>query len=1233
MIEAKQIRNPFPGLRPFETDEYRLFFGREGQSDALLTRLQRSRFLAVVGTSGSGKSSLIRAGLMPALLGGMMEGAGAGWRIAVMRPGGDPIGNLATELVKKEVLSEAGAGLREDEAEALIDATLRSSSLGILNVAYQGRLGEHEKLLIVVDQFEELFRFSTAREATGGDEAAAFVKLLLEAAQQRELSIYVVLTMRSDFLGDCAQFQGLPEAINDGQYLIPRMTRDERRFAVTGPVGVTRGKISEPLVNRLLNDVGDQPDQLPILQHALMRTWEHWRTRRRNGEPIGIEHYEAIGTMSDALSRHADEAFNELPNYRSRQVAETLFKSLSERGLDNREIRHPTRLGTLCEIADASSEEVVAVIDIFREGGRSFLMPPVGTVLQPDTVIDISHESLIRNWQRLKDWVNEEAQSARIYRRLAETSVLHREGSEGLLQDPYLQVALDWQEKNKPNAAWAQRYHPDFATAIAYLDDSRKAREAHVAAEEKRRNLEIERDRRELEQTKAFVAQQARSAQRMRWLLIALCLIVLMALGTAAYAFNLRAVAENNREIAENSRRDALEAANDAEIANEKALQQAVAAKLSAEAAKKAQQEMDIERKKAEDAASDAREQAAIALQNLHAAEIATKKANEATRIAQENDRETIAALERGELVRGGLESFRREEFEKAREAFEKLEQKLKPFQNTASNRGHYTPEQSKQFARDYGWTLSRLGDTHHRLRNFEKAIEAFQGGRVILEDILKDQPAPVLFETYHGLAHSYHDNAIFRSSSVYAEGTRISLTPEQQLEKAEEFYKKAEAYQRQLTSGNPLASVKSYKNLASLYIDTREYDLAEQNLKKVVEAYEGAEGGDPENTVGALRELAEFYKDQARYPEAAKTYNELIDIQEKMSFESNESAFRALADSYSDLGQIYSSMKDKRGDYLFQLADKMQQVGLKYKSLGGIKEAFFTEGETFDQDFDAIGDIYMKLERFKQAGGSYEIALGIREGVVSKNDQLPTSYLKLAHLHRDKHNDNKKAEGYYKLLIDSLKDADGRLFGPNDPLSLYVTGLRELAVLYLGDLNKPAEADPLLKTALSKLSPIGTRLAWRQEQQTYTVLVSAHKQLRPQELERIHTTRIDLLQRRRADFAAQGYRTEDYVPFLLGYIEAMGAAAEFFLAKNDQGRAETIYRTAFTNLPEMVTRLRSAAQLNTFASTLEKYQSLLRDLKKENEAAQFDALVKEARDQQKDFEKREKDAEHTPTR
>src|ERR1041385_1335888 len=339
MIESKQITNPFPGLRPFEQDEYRLFFGREGQSDALIERLQRSHFLAVVGTSGSGKSSLVRAGLLPALRGGMMAGAGSGWRIAIMRPGSDPIGNLAHSLAEQDALPKGGGGLAPAEAEAVIEATLRRGSLGLVEAVRQARLAEYEKLLLVVDQFEELFRFRAARVSSSTeDDASAFVTLLLEASKQSELPIFVVPTMRSDFLGDCAQFQGLPEAINDGQYLIPRMTRDERRFAITGPVGVKRCKITEPLVNRLMNDVGDNPDQLPILQHALMRTWDYWAAHRLDSEAIDLSDYEAVGTMSDALSLHADEAFNELPDERSRQIAGSFLRPQRERGPENPEI-------------------------------------------------------------------------------------------------------------------------------------------------------------------------------------------------------------------------------------------------------------------------------------------------------------------------------------------------------------------------------------------------------------------------------------------------------------------------------------------------------------------------------------------------------------------------------------------------------------------------------------------------------------------------------------------------------------------------------------------------------------------------------------------------------------------------------------------------------------------------------------------------------------------------------
>jgi hypothetical protein len=1227
MIELKQIRNPFPGLRPFTTDEYLLFFGREGQSDELLARLQRSRFLAVVGTSGSGKSSLIRAGLMPALQSGMMEGAGAGWRIAVMRPGSDPIGNLAAELVKKEVLSEAGAGLQVDEAAALIDATLRSSSLGIVAVAKQGRLGEDEKLLVVVDQFEELFRFRAAREGTSSaDEAAAFVKLLLEAAQQRELSIYIVLTMRSDFLGDCAQFQGLPEAINDGQYLIPRMTRDERRFAVTGPIGVTRGKIAATLVNRLLNDVGDQPDQLPILQHALMRTWEHWQTQRSNGEAIGIEHYEAIGTMSDALSRHADEAFNELPDDRRRRIAEVLFKSLSERGGDNREIRRPTRLDAICDIAGASMQEVIAVIDVFREGARSFLMPPIDTVLQPETVIDISHESLIRNWQRLKDWVNEEAQSARIYRRVAEAAVLHQEGSEGLLQDPGLQIALDWQRENKPNAAWAKRYHTDFDTAITYLNDSCNAREARIAAEEKRRNEEIERDRRELEQTKVFVAQQARSARRMRFLIVALCLILLLALGTAAYAFNLRAIAENSRREAEGSR---LQAEGSRAVAEAAALD-----------AKKANAQMNIEREKAEAAAKAAGQQKDLAVENLHAAQIATQKANEATKVALENERQVTAALERGELMRVGLDASRRENFAEANRAFEKLEEELKPLQSIASAR-HYTNRQWKQFASDYGWTLSRLGDTYFKMQQFESAIEVYERGRTVLEEAVKDQLTPTLVDTYHGLGQAYHENARYSTANTDITSLRTGLTPEKQFEKAEEFYKKAVDYQERFNSwareqnddpveANVLTIINSVKLLARLYIDLRKFDEAEKSLKKVIETYKTEEENRAKyGTIGALKELGKFYKDQARYQDAATTYNELIDIEEGYADEAT--GLRELADSYSALGQVYSGLKDRaRSDYLFQLADKIQQLTLKGEFKGADDIEKLVKGGapiTIDDDFDAIGDIYLKLGRIARAESFYEVALFVRKSIESKKRLRAVSQLKLAKLYRDHYKDGNKAEEYYKLAIEELKNSGGRLFGPSDPLSQYVTALRELATLYAGDLNKPQEAETLLNTALTALAPIQGRLAWLHEHRTYLALVELHKKHRPQELEQTLTNRVALMQKRHADFAPTAYRTEDYPLFMAAYIRAVGEAADVYLANNNKTKAEAAYRLVLDDVVP-VERFPFSQMAENYASNMEKYLALLRDLKKVTDATNFEMAIRKARARQKELETKEKESQ-----
>jgi WD40 repeat protein len=638
LAELAVPENPFPGLRPFEFNESLLYFGRDGQSEQLLKKLSATRFLAVVGTSGSGKSSLVRAGLLPALFGGFMTSAGSDWLIAIMRPGNDPIGNLARALAAPRVLGSDDGD--PNLLAAMAESTLRRGSLGLVDLTQQARIGSDQNLLIVADQFEELFRFARVdgSEAYHND-AAAFVKLLLEGSRQREAPIYVVLTMRSDFLGDCSSFWGLPEAINEGQYLIPRLTRKQRREAITGPIAVCGGEIADRLVTRLLNDMGDDQDQLPILQHALMRTWGKWKEDGEGSTPIDLQHYESIGQMSDALSLHADEAFNSLPDERSRQLAEKAFKGLTEKGPDNREIRRPVTLGALCELAGTEESEMAPVIDAFRQEGRCFLMPPAEAPLTPEAMIDISHESLIRNWKRLKEWVDEEARSARIYRRLAETAALHREGKAGLERDPGLQIASTWREQARPNKEWAVRYHPEFVEATAFLDESLAARDAEGREKEAQRKRQAEAMEKE--------NRRSRQVRNFRRTTAVLAAAFVICLGAVVYANHQRNEASHQRDEANRQKQEAsvaLEIAKAektrAEQEKDRADAQKVTADANADLAKK--NELDASAQKAR-----ADQQALIAQQEAQAAGIAKKESlhllyaadfNLAQRTHEEND-------------------------------------------------------------------------------------------------------------------------------------------------------------------------------------------------------------------------------------------------------------------------------------------------------------------------------------------------------------------------------------------------------------------------------------------------------------------------------------------------------------------------------------------------------------------------------------------------------------------
>jgi len=220
-ISTLTLANPFPGLRPFSVEESHLFFGREGQSETVLGYLASNRFAAVTGASGSGKSSLIYCGLIPALYGGFISNAGSRWRIITTRPGNSPVENLAEAISHSEKDDKSPVDFNINKQ--ILYTILRRSSFGLVNAVKQIRLAPGENILLILDQFEELFRFKESRkDITVVNETEAYIKLLVNAIKQKDQPIYVVLTMRSDFIGECSQFQELTRLINKSNFLIPR---------------------------------------------------------------------------------------------------------------------------------------------------------------------------------------------------------------------------------------------------------------------------------------------------------------------------------------------------------------------------------------------------------------------------------------------------------------------------------------------------------------------------------------------------------------------------------------------------------------------------------------------------------------------------------------------------------------------------------------------------------------------------------------------------------------------------------------------------------------------------------------------------------------------------------------------------------------------------------------------------------------------------------------------------
>ena len=388
-----------------------------------------------------------------------------------------------------------------------IAAQLQRSSFGISEALTETKGVTGKSLVLVVDQFEELFRYAaaasaranpTTEDARARDEATQFVQLLLEASRAPLHKITVMLTMRSDFIGDCARFHGLPEAVSAAQFLVPSLTRDQLDEVIRLPLEKAGATIDPELVERLLNDCGTEMDQLPVLQHCLSRLWDEAgkspvqatspTLAASGGEAsdadvrpprhLSLIHYRAIGEFSDALSRHADEILKDLGPKLLLAVTQ-VFSALSELDKEGRAIRRALRFSQLVAETGVDEPAVRQVLDRFRADDCSFLTPPRFEAIEPATRIDVGHEALLRRWEKVSGhgvelgWLRAEQQAGERYRGL-----LAMADGDATLPAHLVDERLAWWKARPRTAAWAERYGGGFERVERLLQMSQRKQRA-----------------------------------------------------------------------------------------------------------------------------------------------------------------------------------------------------------------------------------------------------------------------------------------------------------------------------------------------------------------------------------------------------------------------------------------------------------------------------------------------------------------------------------------------------------------------------------------------------------------------------------------------------------------------------------------------------------------------------------------------------------------------------------
>jgi WD40 repeat protein len=527
----KKNFNPYPGLRPFAPEDSNLFFGREAESDEVILKLLKNRYLTVIGAAGTGKSSLIYAGVLPKIMNLKTQESSA-WRVISFSPGNDVFGSLADALSND--ITDSGQKKIERE---MINSELLNNPGSFSDVFWKHTLEYNGKVLLVIDQLEELFRyFSPWKSDITQASAIKFVDFLVNSVAKSDINVFIIVTMRSEYLTECSHYKGLTNLVNNSNYLLSSMGTENLREAIEKPINYAGAKIDPELVETLISDVCDRSDQLPVLQHAMMRTWARWQKLDDPDKPVSKADYDSIGTVKTALSKHADEIYDEL-NQREKEISAILFKSITRKGSDNKGLRYPSYIGTIKSVAGCSYEELVEVIKKFRSSPLFFVTPQGDVILSDNSIIDLRNEFILHSWDRLKEWIDIEDSSMQVYLRLSDASALYQQGKAGLYKPPDLQLAINWRDRQKPNLSWAVQYNPAFERAMVYLRTSEKAF---------------------LEEEQSKIRLQKRKIKRTRFITGIFGLAVLTAVGFTFLEHIQKSVAERQSILAEKQKMQAV---------------------------------------------------------------------------------------------------------------------------------------------------------------------------------------------------------------------------------------------------------------------------------------------------------------------------------------------------------------------------------------------------------------------------------------------------------------------------------------------------------------------------------------------------------------------------------------------------------------------------------------------------------------------------------------------------